>query len=449
MRGENILAIFNAVADGALQIDAAKKSLQQILIDEQLALKIHQINQQASLIVDTHQKTEGEQLEFLLCELLSSFLQQKKVEPKENMINLGMDSISATRFAELISGILGHRLSPTLFFEHGNLRSFAAFLMQRFPQEIRHFLQAGYLSSQQRVSGLFDSSPPVVEISPADNFDMLWERAGNTVTDSLDSRWTKQWCELPGAKIASYSCGEGVPFILLGGLGNKCSDWRFIGEQLSRQVRVTVIELPGHGESPDMVIEQMTFDALLLLVQQVIVNLGLTKPVILCGYSMGAMVVQGLLQNNLLEHVQGAILLAGVPVGVPVQDLFQKIAREIMEIKPSQRTAVPIHSLPPKTAEMYAAMFADVEVYPPNRATLFRGPVKIISGLTDCIADQHTTELLKTSFEQGELIALNNAGHLFPWTDADSLVEQLIRALCEMLDSDPVPFTDHCLKQSL
>ena len=70
--------------------------------------------------------------------------------------------------------------------------------------------------------------------------------------------------------------------------------------------------------------------------------------------------------------------------------------------------------------DMDAAMFADVEVYPPNRATLFRGPVKIISGLTDCIADQHTTELLKTSFEQGELIALNNAGHLFPWTDADS-----------------------------
>lgn len=58
---------------------------------------------------------------------------------------------------------------------------------------------------------------------------------------------------VPGGQIAVHERGSGVPVVFLhGGTGTGAFDWSTVAERVARRHRTVVLDLRGHGRSPDV-----------------------------------------------------------------------------------------------------------------------------------------------------------------------------------------------------
>ncbi len=90
-------------------------------------------------------------------------------------------------------------------------------------------------------------------------------------------------------KLWSQTFGEGEDLVLIHGMGSASTAWKLIAPDLSKRFRVTLIDLPGHGQSPFDPGQHMDPPALAILVFKNLHNLGIHK-FHLVGNSLGGWV---------------------------------------------------------------------------------------------------------------------------------------------------------------
>jgi pimeloyl-ACP methyl ester carboxylesterase len=104
---------------------------------------------------------------------------------------------------------------------------------------------------------------------------------------------------------ASNTFGHGTPIVLVHGLGSTAAHWLPTARLLARNHRVTLVDLPGHGDSP--MPEPFSLEQGVAALDGALADLG-PEPVILVGHSIGGLVAAA----EALEHperVRGLVLI--------------------------------------------------------------------------------------------------------------------------------------------
>ena len=118
------------------------------------------------------------------------------------------------------------------------------------------------------------------------------------------------YINLSGGRFA-YACkGQGVPVLLLHGLGSSSFDWQPQIEHLSRTCQVYALDLRGHGQS-ELLRAPISMAELAADIAEFIQAMGIA-PCILVGISMGGMLTFQLLAEQ-PQLVRAAVLINTAP----------------------------------------------------------------------------------------------------------------------------------------
>jgi pimeloyl-ACP methyl ester carboxylesterase len=101
--------------------------------------------------------------------------------------------------------------------------------------------------------------------------------------------------------------GKGDPLLLIHGMGVTGTIWKNLAPLLRSHYKLIMVELPGHGASPNPPFEVNYYDVSAREIELLRQNLGIELWTIL-GYSMGAWVAQKYLQQH-PDRVKGVIFL--------------------------------------------------------------------------------------------------------------------------------------------
>ncbi|HWU32662.1 MAG TPA: alpha/beta hydrolase [Marmoricola sp.] len=86
------------------------------------------------------------------------------------------------------------------------------------------------------------------------------------------------------------STGAGPSIVLIHGIGHRRQAWRDVVPLLSDDFDIITVDLPGHGESPDIDLDgRSAKDAVRAELETLLDHLGVTKPVVV-GNSLGGMI---------------------------------------------------------------------------------------------------------------------------------------------------------------
>jgi pimeloyl-ACP methyl ester carboxylesterase len=135
-------------------------------------------------------------------------------------------------------------------------------------------------------------------------------------------------------QIAAIDRGEGVPLVLLHGIGSNSRSWRRQIEDLSREFRIIAWDAPGYGRSgdPPPATPSMSFlaDALALLLDEKQV-----QRVHLLGHSMGGIVAQEFCRRHAPRLF--SLILADTTTGGGPPSRLEERLRMIRTMTPAAR----------------------------------------------------------------------------------------------------------------
>ncbi len=128
----------------------------------------------------------------------------------------------------------------------------------------------------------------------------------------LSSFWHKT-LQRPYRLAVEVHEGKGQPVVFLHGIANDYSSWRETAELLPREeYRVIIPDLLGHGSSPKPDANSYTANEHARQIVAMITRLGVDRPVILVGHSMGALIaIEVAMQRPELVR---SLILCGTPI---------------------------------------------------------------------------------------------------------------------------------------
>lgn len=134
--------------------------------------------------------------------------------------------------------------------------------------------------------------------------------------------------------LAIQQFGQGADLVFIHGWGANSRLWRLWIESHFADYRITLIDLPGHGQSPQLnVADEQVLDAWLEAIVAVMPDSS-----ILVGWSLGGLLAQAIALRY-PEHVEGLVLMATSPCFVQRDDwssaletsLFARYLTEVMQ----------------------------------------------------------------------------------------------------------------------
>jgi pyruvate dehydrogenase E2 component (dihydrolipoamide acetyltransferase) len=144
--------------------------------------------------------------------------------------------------------------------------------------------------------------------------------------------FSESWVELGEHRVHVVTVGDGPPAVFLHGLGGSLATWMFVADAVSRQSRVVLIDLPGHGASaaPEAGVSDYSPSGLSRLVANAIAAV-CAGPVVVVGHSLGAAVAT-LVAADSPSLVAALVLIDPAGAG---HDANPEVAR-ILEAGPSE-----------------------------------------------------------------------------------------------------------------
>jgi pyruvate dehydrogenase E2 component (dihydrolipoamide acetyltransferase) len=143
---------------------------------------------------------------------------------------------------------------------------------------------------------------------------------------------SESWVELGEHRVHVVTAGDGPPTVLLHGLGGSLVTWMSVADRMSRQRRVVLVDLPGHGASaaPDPASSDYSLSGLSSLVADAIAAI-CAGPVVIVGHSLGGAVAT-LVAAGSPSLVAGLVLIDPAGAG---PDVNPEVAR-LLEAGPSE-----------------------------------------------------------------------------------------------------------------
>lgn len=120
-------------------------------------------------------------------------------------------------------------------------------------------------------------------------------------------------------------CGSGPDLVLVHGWAMHSGVWHEFAEMLAQDFRVTLVDLPGHGDSP-MLEGEYTLKRLAQVVLAVA-----PRQALWCGWSLGAQVALAA-RREAAERIVGIAALAGTPRFLAAPDWTPGVAAHIFEL---------------------------------------------------------------------------------------------------------------------
>jgi pimeloyl-ACP methyl ester carboxylesterase len=109
----------------------------------------------------------------------------------------------------------------------------------------------------------------------------------------------------PPAPTSYAAFGQGDPVVLLHGLGSTREDWLPVARLLATRHRVTLVDLPGHGEAE--MPEPFSLERATLALERSLAEVP-GGPVVLVGHSLGGLIAAGAAIDQ-PERVRGLVLV--------------------------------------------------------------------------------------------------------------------------------------------
>jgi pimeloyl-ACP methyl ester carboxylesterase len=248
-------------------------------------------------------------------------------------------------------------------------------------------------------------------------------------------------------KIRWESQGEGMPVLLVHGLGYTRQGWGPQRELLARRYRVVSYDNRGIGESeipagPYTVVE-LAADAV-----QVLDEAGVERAHVV-GASLGGMVAQ-LLAAERPERVDRLVLAGTTPGGAGAYPLPQRtlaLMAEASSLPPEVALRRFVENALAPDSTFVDEVFAYREQHPPDpagwaaqaaagaswdadgRLARIAAPTLVVAGTADAVVDPRNAQLLADAIPNAELELIDGAGHLPFWERAEEFTRLVERFL--------------------
>lgn len=318
MNSDNKLKILQAVKEKKLSVDEAIKAL----IELEATNKIPQKPTVKSVEVpSSYPDMLLQDLKKILLTLLK--LEESDLTIDSSIIDLGLDSISATEFASRINKRYTLNLLPSIFFEFTSLRSFSKHLQDSYSLAIQDFFakqNQALVMNEQTIE--IDSKSTSSKSSPTESktdIKSLWEQASLAVQSQpvkTASPNEEENFKISAAKLALISqenmpdtevaiIGYGPPILVLGGLLQPYQEWKYLVEALSDQYQLIMINPPGCGRSE--MPASLALDTIIKSILTVLDSLSIRSPLPVLGYSLGGILALQLILDH-PERISALIL---------------------------------------------------------------------------------------------------------------------------------------------
>lgn len=247
--------------------------------------------------------------------------------------------------------------------------------------------------------------------------------------------------------------GTGEPLVLVHGITHRRQAWYPLLEHLTDHRQVILFDLPGHGESPDLVVENGDVQATIReRMKDLFDELGLDRPHI-GGNSLGGRIALEAGADELVRSVTtlspaaywsgardffyirsvffwlttSARLMAPVVPLLARSDFARALMGGMIQAHPSR---VPVEALIGDVAGMRRAIPAMRQIFP--AAEVFHReipediPVTIAWGTKDRILRRHQAEMARQRLPQARHIWLPDCGHVPMWDDPELIAQVLL-----------------------
>lgn len=237
----------------------------------------------------------------------------------------------------------------------------------------------------------------------------------------------KEWKEIGDMKVQVAGSGETIVFCH--GFTTTSEFWRNQIDYFSKDRRVVLINLPGHGLSPSPLGRPYTIDAFVADLEQVFDALAIDKA-ILVGLSMGGTVAQKFALRN-PTRLKALVLVGATPHGLGADVKAENVIAGIRQMGVVKASQLVIERSFGSRASAELIDFAKQEVaQTPEHVAIeaiqslniadSRGqlseikiPTSVICGIEDQITPPAESKLLASSISGAELNLIEGAAH-FP-----------------------------------
>ncbi|GAA4397752.1 alpha/beta fold hydrolase [Tsukamurella soli] len=254
--------------------------------------------------------------------------------------------------------------------------------------------------------------------------------------------------------LAYERFGNGEPLVLVHGIGHRRQAWKPVVERLAEQREVILLDLPGHGESPELVLDGRPLkDVLQAELLELLDELDLHRPHI-AGNSLGGRVAleaaaDGLVSSAtclspagfwkgdvdfLLVRAHFAALVGAARLTRPVASrLLQSshIRRLMLLSLMSHGDRLSADDVAGDLEGMVAARHAlrgiIAQAYPFDGEIAPDVPVTIAWGTSDRVLLPYQAERARRQLPNAEHVWLDGSGHVPMCDDVDGVVDVLLR----------------------
>jgi len=379
----------------------------------------------SSVLLETKKSVENAfQIdEALLKEIKNIVLTTLKLEEKDldfdtSIVNLGLDSISATRLAKSINDHYQLAILPSLFFEFTTLRELAHYLYQ-------HHLSSSSLSVKKSVKRIAPIDKKTEEKSSTFlDIETMWEETTHTVKKEITVPIKKLLLSeetLPETEV--IIAGQGEPLLLLGGVLQSHTMWHYQIKELSKRYQLIMINPPGCGRSV-MDPHAFSFSTLVKTSMMVLDNLNIKTAIPIIGYSFGGMIALSIALAH-PERVSALILACAAAKTSGLTQKYDLFLKELDDAKthfPNLFTVIDQTML-----SYYLAIGKEFNVI--KKLNKIEIPTLIIVGEKDTYILPEYSIAIHHQIKSSHYLLINNAGHGIPFTHHQPFNKAIIEFL--------------------
>ena len=250
----------------------------------------------------------------------------------------------------------------------------------------------------------------------------------------------------PAGRLTYFVAGSGPTIVLVHGANDQAGLWAKAVKDLSRDFRLVIPDLPGHGES-DPPSGHLDYPMLVAGVESVIQKEAPGEKVVLIGNSMGGWIATLVAQKN-PQRVSHLILenSSGISIDYKGPPLFPKNREEATQVM----TAVQGPGKPPlppfvlddlvrRTPTSPMARLAKTNLLPfflDGKLRDFPFPVTLVWGADDGVLPLDYARRFAGEFRESKLVTLPNCGHIPHYQCTDSFVNAVRGALGAPVSKD-------------